>query len=166
MQTDGPLYSLCCPVISGIVGLSGDHGPPPHDMVFPALFHSRQHSGYHSRQRTSGFALQGSGRVFACDVCQAIFTTTAGLRGHKDRVHLNKAAYTCDICHKGFTMRGHYVGHMNMHNKVKAFKCHACPRAFAHRTSLRTHLRTSRCGYQQPALGMHIKARDSPPPPI
>jgi len=25
-------------------------------------------------------------------------------------------------------MRGHYVGHMNMHNKVKAFKCLHCPR--------------------------------------
>lgn len=43
-------------------------------------------------------------------------------------------------------MRGHYVGHMNMHNKVKAFQCQKCPKAFAHKSSLRYHVRNSDCG--------------------
>lgn len=86
--------------------------------------------------------------MLLCDMCDSAFTSVAGLRGHRDRVHFHKTSYKCHICNKGFTMRGHYIGHMNMHNKVKAFKCAHCPRAFAHRTSLRTHLRNSPCGMQ------------------
>ena len=161
-----PWTLVSCPVFAGSVGLRGRHSPPSHDMVFPALFHSRQPSGYPFSELQSGLGSRAgrpvrSSGVFVCDMCEATFTTSAGLRGHRDRVHLNKVAYTCQICQKGFTMRGHYIGHMNMHNKVKAFKCPSCPRAFAHRTSLRTHLRTSRCGFQAPTVEINIKSSSS-----
>ena len=81
-----------------------------------------------------------------CDQCGATFATPRGLKLHRDYMHFNKTPYSCEQCGRGFTMRGHYVGHMNMHNKVKAFKCLRCPKAFAHRSSLRWHMRNSDCG--------------------
>ena len=81
-----------------------------------------------------------------CDQCGATFASARGLKLHRDHRHFNKAPYTCEVCGRGFTMRGHYVGHMNMHNKIKTFTCLKCPKAFAHRSSLRYHLRNSDCG--------------------
>lgn len=93
-------------------------------------------------------AKPGSGvkQLAKCEYCGAIFGSSSGLSGHRRRVHLKKPVHTCSICGVGFTMREHFVGHMNMHSGIKAFKCPSCPRAFSYRTSLRSHLRASACG--------------------
>jgi hypothetical protein len=81
-----------------------------------------------------------------CDICGIPFLTAQGLKRHRDSKHFNLTPFTCHVCGRGFTMKGHYEGHMNMHNNVKSFQCQRCPRAFAHRSSLRFHLRNSLCG--------------------
>ena len=92
-----------------------------------------------------------------CDLCNATFTSVTGLKGHKNRVHLKKMRHVCGVCGKGFTMRGHYIGHMNMHNQVKAFQCTTCSKTFAYRTSLRTHIRNGTCAL------MHVEQNSAAP---
>ena len=65
--------------------------------------------------------------------------------------------HVCGVCGKGFTMRGHYIGHMNMHNQVKAFQCTTCSKTFAYRTSLRTHIRNGTCAL------MHVEQNSAAP---
>ena len=92
---------------------------------------------------TSSHLLQS--RLFLCDLCDATFTSSSGLKLHTNCVHLKKYPYACTVCGKRFTLKEHYNDHMSMHNKVKAHKCPNCCRPFTFKTSLRKHLRDRIC---------------------
>ena len=84
-------------------------------------------------------------RIFLCELCDATFTSSSGLKSHTNCIHLKKYPYVCSICGKRFTLKEHYSDHMSMHNKVKAHKCPNCGRLFTFKTSLRKHLRDRVC---------------------
>ena len=84
-------------------------------------------------------------QILLCEFCNASFTTMQGLKGHRDRVHLNKAAQVCSICEKGFTSKEHFEDHMNMHNNVKAHQCPNCSSWFTFKACLRRHIRQGVC---------------------
>ena len=79
--------------------------------------------------------------VFKCNMCDAEFKTSSGLAYHERQNHKDLPQYRCSICAKGFVSRGHYVGHMNMHNNTKTFVCTVCYKTFAYMSSLKFHLK-------------------------
>ena len=87
----------------------------------------------------------GQPQILLCEFCDASFTTLQGLKGHRDRVHLNKAAHVCSICEKGFMSKEHFEDHMNMHNNIKAHQCPNCSSRFTFKTCLRRHIRLGVC---------------------
>lgn len=80
-----------------------------------------------------------------CKVCGLDYKTQWGLTVHMGKQHCNNPRFRCELCGRGFTMKDHYEGHMNVHNRVKAFQCPNCPKAFAHKTSLRAHIKLGAC---------------------
>ncbi|KAL8586386.1 hypothetical protein ACOMHN_023001 [Nucella lapillus] len=81
---------------------------------------------------------------YKCQWCGAQFKTAHGFKGHVRKNHSNDPNFRCGLCGKGFLMKGHYEGHMNMHNNVKAFHCPGCPRRFAYKSSLNAHVKFCR----------------------
>lgn len=79
--------------------------------------------------------------VFKCSMCDSEFKTSSGLAYHERQNHRDLPQYRCSICAKGFVSRGHYVGHMNMHNNTKTFVCTVCYKTFAYMSSLKFHLK-------------------------
>ncbi|XP_070211150.1 uncharacterized protein [Littorina saxatilis] len=78
---------------------------------------------------------------FKCRMCEAKFKTSSGLAYHERQNHTDLPQYRCSICGKGFVSRGHYVGHMNMHNNTKTFVCTVCYKTFAYMSSLKFHMK-------------------------
>lgn len=76
-----------------------------------------------------------------CVTCGAKFQTRYGLCLHERKKHQGAPRYRCHLCGGGFMMKGHYIGHMNMHNNVKTFECQRCPRKFAYKSSLKYHMK-------------------------
>lgn len=91
-----------------------------------------------------------------CSVCNLSYKTQWGLKLNMGKQHFDNPRFRCHLCDHGFTMRDQYEGHMNMHNNVKAFCCPKCPKAFAHKTSLRAHMRD--CSWNATAcLPLHVQ---------
>ena len=93
--------------------------------------------------------------LFKCQWCNALFKTPHGRKAHIRKNHGNDPNFRCEVCGKGFLMKGHYVGHMNMHFNVKSFECPTCPRKFAYKSSLKSHVKF--CGLKVAAqrVGEH-----------
>ena len=83
-----------------------------------------------------------------CKVCGLKYKTQWGLTVHMGKQHCDNPGFRCELCGRGFTMKDHYEGHMNVHNRIKAFQCPNCPKAFAHKTSLRAHMKVGACSRQ------------------
>ena len=64
--------------------------------------------------------------------------------------HLNLHAegfyrYQCNYCGKGFSCSSHVKGHIAArHTHVKPFQCEGCGKGYVHRTSLVTHIKSSK----------------------
>ncbi|KAL8567889.1 hypothetical protein ACOMHN_059011 [Nucella lapillus] len=102
----------------------------------PAIHRSPK--GHHHPQPTCD---ESGNAVFSCGMCDAKFKTSSGLAYHERQNHKDLPQYRCPVCSKGFVSRGHFVGHMNMHNNTKTFECPVCTKTFAYMSSLKFHLK-------------------------
>ena len=57
------------------------------------------------------------------------------------RKHAGQYRFHCKICKKGFMKKGHYEGHMNMHDNKRPYLCHICHKGFGVKTNAQQHLR-------------------------
>ncbi|XP_055302445.1 zinc finger protein 883-like [Sitodiplosis mosellana] len=108
----------------------------------------RDHSKIHETNRSNEM-------LFACDECPSKFAHIAGLNRHKQN-HAGAKRYRCVICSIDFSIRQHYMIHMDKHYKdthsnLMLFKCKQCNKQFnskkewmahkkAHKSSRRTML--------------------------
>ena len=60
----------------------------------------------------------------------------------------NMKKYQCQICWKGFSVRGNYEDHMNIHTGDKPFKCKYCSECFASKGNHAMHER-KHLGYRR-----------------
>ncbi|XP_025093325.1 zinc finger and BTB domain-containing protein 5-like isoform X40 [Pomacea canaliculata] len=93
----------------------------------------------------SGMWSRTSSGLLECKQCSRTFKTWAGLQVHIRQHHLKVFNYVCEKCSKGFMARAHYVGHVNMHNQIKPFKCPRCPMSYFYKQDLRKHFLSKKC---------------------
>lgn len=76
---------------------------------------------------------------FACDTCNASFTSFPEYNQHK-KSH-GKQRYQCDICERWFSKRYYIKAHMAIHAGIKHFECLLCPKRYSNQGNLDRHVR-------------------------
>ena len=74
----------------------------------------------------------------------------------------NMKKYQCQICGKGFSVRGNYEDHMNIHTGDKPFKCKYCSECFASKGNHAMHER-KHLGYRRDFSKRKRKSDDGMP---
>ena len=86
-----------------------------------------------------------------CNICGVVYKNASTLRDHMNQ-HSGRSELLCDQCGKSFArpqlLRLHKSRH-DMKTKPKDFKCNTCPKAYATKDALQTHIRLT-----------HIKERN------
>ena len=135
---------------AGFISDLGTFFPLPTDLQHHSTLHEDKSHRPSDMRGKRGTAQSDSITVLLCEFCQKAFTSHSGLTRHQNRVHFqNCQPFVCSICHKGFTERGHFEGHMNKHNNVKAYECPSCNKRFLYKTSLDQHVRRGVCTREQ-----------------
>lgn len=75
-----------------------------------------------------------------CSTCGVKFPNKSALKKHREKVCAKREPYLlCQFCGYTSSNRGYYLAHLNIHSKVKAFKCDKCGKGFAQKMGLRLH---------------------------
>jgi hypothetical protein len=87
---------------------------------------------FSSTQKATGMKL--------CHVCGQQFKHERHLNDHKKVKHNHgNVRYNCTVCKYKTMQKDAFLGHMNIHNNIKPYKCRKCPKSFAYRQSLIAH---------------------------
>ena len=83
-------------------------------------------------------------KKYECEDCGSAFLRMCNLCAHRKRFHSsNDVKLVCEICGKSMATRKDLRRHqMAQHTKEKPFKCPHCPRCYAAKESLKSHIRT------------------------
>ncbi|EDV37868.1 uncharacterized protein Dana_GF13673 [Drosophila ananassae] len=83
-------------------------------------------------------------KAFACDICSRSFAFSSQLAIHKqthDEKHVAKP-FVCEFCGKSFKQKIQMTTHVTaVHTKIRAFKCHICPKDFLTKRDLKDHVK-------------------------
>ncbi|KAH8372696.1 hypothetical protein KR009_003051 [Drosophila setifemur] len=83
-------------------------------------------------------------KAFACDICDRSFAFGNQLTLHKrthDEKHVAKP-FVCEFCGKSFKQKIQMTTHVTaVHTKIRAFKCHLCPKDFLTKRDLKDHVK-------------------------
>ncbi|KAH8284500.1 hypothetical protein KR018_000876 [Drosophila ironensis] len=83
-------------------------------------------------------------KAFACDLCDRSFAFASQLVVHKrshDEKHVAKP-FVCEYCGKSFRQKIQMTTHVTaVHTKIRAFKCHLCPKDFLTKRDLKDHVK-------------------------
>lgn len=110
-----------------------------------------------------------SHKVSKCKFCNQAFPKASDLNHHYKSVH--QEGLSCNLCNYKSNRRNRVIQHIGVvHNQIKPYKCHACPKEFAYKRSLKTHLlgyheangriKCPECSYTNPIqynVQQHIK---------
>ena len=77
-------------------------------------------------------------RTYPCNVCDMVFSLSAGLSKHMRRVHMGEKRYFCEICSKGFYSKEHLENHRAIHFEA-TLSCLYCDRKFKDPNSKKRH---------------------------
>ena len=110
--------------------------------TFPSQGHSIDSLSSHARD---GHVQVVARTALVCQFCHATLTSQRGMELHIDRFHRNKFRFRCEHCGKGFVVKDHYEGHMNMHSNVRVHQCPFCAITFAFKSGLRRHVKKGTC---------------------
>lgn len=86
---------------------------------------------------------------YICGQCGREYRSQIGRDKHRITVHEHSQKYQCTECDKKFHTKSHFDGHMNVHKKLRPYKCHMCGAAFSYRFTLTHHMKT-KCKYNMP----------------
>ncbi|XP_017132908.1 myoneurin [Drosophila elegans] len=83
-------------------------------------------------------------KAFVCDICSRSFAFGNQLAIHKrthDEKHVAKP-FVCEFCGKSFKQKIQMTTHVTaVHTKIRAFKCHMCPKDFLTKRDLKDHVK-------------------------
>lgn len=81
------------------------------------------------------------GVVYFCEYCEKQFSPWYSLKKHL-RTHTGERPYRCDVCDARFTQSGGLRNHMlSKHQPDGTYSCHFCNKEFPIKDRLRCHLR-------------------------
>ena len=81
------------------------------------------------------------GKVYSCQYCGRAFAVLIDMQRHES-THTGEKKYVCEICGKAFRIKTQLGYHMTaIHTKIRAFKCHLCPKDFKKRGDLKDHIK-------------------------
>ncbi len=105
----------------------------------------------HSAESSSGEekVLVGKPKIYPCDLCSKSFTNKAGLRHHRQGIHLGEYKYRCSTCQKGFNTKNNLLDHERLHTDTPSFSCERCGKMIRQRSNYYAH--RNRCMKKQKA---------------
>ena len=95
---------------------------------------------------------QHEGKKFNCDVCKKQFSTTCGLRKHRQSTHGEKEVIQCPTCGKGFNCKANLKLHKKSLHLREKYPCNLCDYEATQKGSLTTHIRHVHFKGQLPTL--------------
>lgn len=81
-------------------------------------------------------------KKYCCELCDARFKGSGGLRNHYKVVHSKGPLFKCDECGKEFPLKERLKLHVRTHTGFKPYKCDECDKSFARGGQLVQHRRT------------------------
>ncbi|XP_058803866.1 zinc finger protein 260-like [Phymastichus coffea] len=81
-------------------------------------------------------------KKYSCELCEARFKGSGGLRNHYKVVHSKGPLFKCDECGKEFPLKERLKLHVRTHTGFKPYKCDECDKSFARGGQLVQHRRT------------------------
>ena len=81
-------------------------------------------------------------KKYSCQMCDARFKGSGGLRNHYKVVHATGPLFKCDDCGKEFRLKERLKLHIRTHTGFKPYKCPECDKTFARGGQLVQHRRT------------------------
>lgn len=100
-------------------------------------------------------------KIFACDLCEKVFTRKHNLETHK-LVHSQNKPFTCEICKSGFKRSHDLKRHQRMHTGEKPHECEKCNRTFARADALLRHTKNGCTSLPRTSSSASIQAGRGP----
>ena len=76
-----------------------------------------------------------------CEICNASFSESSGVKRHIDQVHEKKRPYACDTCNLTFLREGDKRRHVaQVHEGKKPHVCNICAKCFSRKNHLNVHI--------------------------
>ena len=76
-----------------------------------------------------------------CDICNASFSDSCGVKRHIAQVHEKKRPYSCDMCSLTFLREGDKRRHIaQVHEGKKPHVCNVCAKRFSRKSHLNVHI--------------------------
>ncbi|KYF44536.1 zinc finger, c2h2 type domain-containing protein [Toxoplasma gondii TgCatPRC2] len=100
------------------------------------------------RAATSKKEARPETRMYACPLCNGLFSRNYNLHHHIRAVHEGVKSFVCPICQKKFSYkRGNLEQHIQaVHRGEKPFLCNICGRAFSQKGNLSQHTQAVHAG--------------------
>ncbi|CBZ51370.1 zinc finger protein 467, related [Neospora caninum Liverpool] len=104
--------------------------------------------GKRDRVAISRNGTRTAARMYACPLCNGLFSRNYNLHHHIRAVHEGAKPFVCPICHKTFSYkRGNLEQHIQaVHRGEKPFQCKICGRAFSQKGNLSQHTQAVHAG--------------------
>lgn len=111
-------------------------------------------------------------KTYVCEDCGKGFTSSGGMRQHRENWHQRSKQHKCRFCEKIFYTRGNLKKHIKVHSQVRRFSCQDCNQAFKSAYNLKVHQRIHtgfkpyRCQWcdvafaQKNSLNVHMKKHE------
>lgn len=84
------------------------------------------------------------GQIPTCEICNKTFTTWAKVKSHILDVHEKRRRFTCEKCGQGFSHKGHWQNHLELHefDDPKPYKCPVkmCGKGFKVKKQIDKHI--------------------------
>ncbi|XP_034045117.1 zinc finger Y-chromosomal protein 2-like isoform X2 [Thalassophryne amazonica] len=79
------------------------------------------------------------GRVFSCQQCNKMFSSSRDLAVHQ-RSHAGETIYHCHVCKKPFVHPNQLKTHQRVHTGEKPFSCTQCGKRFSQSSHIKRHM--------------------------
>ncbi|CAB4065200.1 KRAB [Lepeophtheirus salmonis] len=96
-----------------------------------------------SRKHRKASVKNNSSRLYPCNLCGKLLSSTSNLKSHKNTIHRKERNFACTYCAKCFSSKSNLQIHEGaLHTGILPYKCKDCSESFTRKSSLENHIST------------------------